>query len=133
LVYRNIKVTTITNMKNDRNSLFPPHRGPNVLPNNPLFGKLIRHARRERVAVRDLQLGLEKTYGDLLDAVLTFREIVSASLTPSTILALEQGDEVYIGVLAAGGWEFTVAVLTVLALGAAVVPMCESLGTRLRV
>jgi malonyl-CoA/methylmalonyl-CoA synthetase len=100
------------------------------LPNSPLFGKLIRHARRERLAVRDLQLGLEKTYGDLLDAVLTFREIVSTSLTPSTKLALEQGDEIYIGVLAAGGWEFTVAVLTVLALGAAVVPMCKSLGTR---
>jgi len=116
-------------MKNDRNELFAPHRGPNVLPNSPLFGKLIRHARRERVAVRDLQLGLEKTYGDLLDAVLTFREVVGASLTPSTRTALENGDEVYIGVLAAGGWEFTVAVLTVLALGAAVIPMCKSIVT----
>lgn len=112
-------------MRNDRNSLLPPHRGPNVLPNSPLFGKLIRHARRQRLAVRDLQLGLEKTYGDLLDAVLTFREVVSASLTTETKVALERGDEVYIGVLAAGGWEFTVAVLTVLALGAAVVPMCK--------
>ncbi|KAH0368993.1 acetyl-CoA synthetase-like protein, partial [Aureobasidium melanogenum] len=113
-------------MRNDRNSLLPPHRGQNVLPNSPLFGKLIRHARRQRLAVRDLQLGLEKTYGDLLDAVLTFREVVSASLTKDTKLALERGDEVYIGVLAAGGWEFTVAVLTVLALGAAVVPMFPS-------
>jgi malonyl-CoA/methylmalonyl-CoA synthetase len=114
-------------MIGDRSTLYPAHRGINVLPNSPLFGKLIRHARRDRLAVRDLQLGLEKTYGDLLDAVLSFREVVNASLPPATKTALEQGGEVYIGVLAAGGWEFTVAVLTVLALGAAVVPMCKSI------
>jgi malonyl-CoA/methylmalonyl-CoA synthetase len=47
----------------DRSQLVPPHRGPNVLPNSPFFGKLLRHARRERVALRDLSLDIEKTYG----------------------------------------------------------------------
>jgi malonyl-CoA/methylmalonyl-CoA synthetase len=47
----------------DRSELVPSHTGPNVLPNSPLFGKLLRHARRERVALRDLGLNVEKTYG----------------------------------------------------------------------
>jgi malonyl-CoA/methylmalonyl-CoA synthetase len=47
----------------DRNELVPPHRGPHVLPNSPLFGKLLRHAYRERIALRDLGLDVQKTYG----------------------------------------------------------------------
>jgi len=47
----------------DRSELVPSHTGPNVLPNSPLFGKLLRHARRERIALRDLGLNIEKTYG----------------------------------------------------------------------
>lgn len=109
----------------DRSELVPLHTGDHVLPNSPFFGKLLRHARRERVALRDLNLGVEKSYGDLLDAVLTFRGVVQQALPDSARQSLKRGDEVYIGVLAAGGWEFTVAVLTVLALGAAVVPMCK--------
>jgi malonyl-CoA/methylmalonyl-CoA synthetase len=109
----------------DRSQIVPPHVGPNVLPNSPLFGKLLRHARRERLALRDLELGVAKTYGELLDAVLTFRDEVRALLDPEARRKLENGDDVYIGVLAAGGWEFTVATLSVLSLGAAVVPMCK--------
>ncbi|ETI22882.1 hypothetical protein G647_04676 [Cladophialophora carrionii CBS 160.54] len=107
----------------DRSQLVPQHSGDHILPNNPLFGKLIRHARRDRVALRDRGLGVEKTYAELLDAVLAFRKVVEASLSSNTRARLRRGDEVYIGVLAAGGFEFTVATLTVLALGAAAVPM----------
>ncbi|OQU98198.1 AMP-binding enzyme domain-containing protein [Cladophialophora immunda] len=107
----------------DRSQCVPQHCGDHVLPNSPLFGKLIRHARRGRVALRDRGLGVEKTYGELLDAVLAFRKVVEASLSPDTRARLRRGDEVYIGVLAAGGLEFTVAILAVLALGAAAVPM----------
>jgi malonyl-CoA/methylmalonyl-CoA synthetase len=49
----------------DRSELVPPHSGPNVLPNSPLFGKLLRHAHRERIALRDLGLDVEKTYGSV--------------------------------------------------------------------
>lgn len=87
---------------------------------------------------------------DLLDAVLSFREVVRAALSESTRKLLDRGKEVYIGVLAAGGWEckhlrtsdffslsiltamaniVTVATLTVMALGAAVVPMCKMIRT----
>jgi hypothetical protein len=42
---------------------------------------------------------------DLLDAVLSFREVVKAALSDSDLKSLERGEEVYVGVLAAGGWE----------------------------
>lgn len=47
----------------DRSGMVPRHNGPNVLPNSPFFGKLLRHARRDRIALRDVGLGVEKTYG----------------------------------------------------------------------
>ncbi|KAK6369515.1 hypothetical protein LTS17_009421 [Exophiala oligosperma] len=105
----------------DRSQYVPRHSGDHILPNSPLFGSLIRHARRGRVALRDR--GVEKTYAELLDAVLAFRKVVAASLSSDAHARLCRGDEVYIGVLGAGGFEFTVAILTVLALGAAAVPM----------
>ena len=109
----------------ERTDFAPSHDGPHVFPNSPLFSKLLRHARRNRIAIKDKQLDLTRTYGELLDAVLSFREVVQASVPSEAKAKLGRGEEVYIGVLAAGGYEFTVAVLTVLALGAAVVPMCE--------
>lgn len=108
----------------DRTQIVPPHQGPHILPNNPLFGRLLRHARRHRVAIKDRELGVSKTYGELLDAALGFREVVQAALPSDAQRRLSRGEEVYVGILAAGGYEFTVAVLAVLALGAAVVPMC---------
>jgi len=113
----------------DRSQLVPGHAGGHILPNSPLFGKLIRHARRDRIALRDLGLNVEKTYAELLDAVLAFRKVVSASLCSDVCERLRNGDEVYIGVLAGGGFEFTVAMLAVLALGAAAVPMCKSISS----
>lgn len=109
----------------ERTDFAPSHDGPHVLPNNPLFIRLLGHARRNRIAIKDKQLDLIKTYGELLDAVLSFTEVARASLPSEVKANLARGEEVYIGVLAAGGYEFTVAVLTVLALGAAVVPMCQ--------
>jgi malonyl-CoA/methylmalonyl-CoA synthetase len=44
-------------------------------------------------------------------------------LQPGTIEAISRGEEVYIAVLAAGSYEYAVAILATLALGAAVVPM----------
>lgn len=109
----------------DRTDFAPCHDGRHVLPNSPLFSRLLRHARRNRIAIKDKSLDLTKTYGELLAAVLSFREVAQASLPPEIHAKLTRGEEVYIGVLAAGGYEFTVAMLTVLALGAAAVPMCE--------
>lgn len=59
----------------------------------------------------------------MLTDVLAFRERVWESLSDDVKKALEQRQEVYIAILAPGGYEFTVAILAALALGAAVVPM----------
>ncbi len=45
------------------------------------------------------------------------------SLAPDVLRILRRGDELYVGVLAAGGYEFAVAMIAALAAGAAVVPM----------
>jgi malonyl-CoA/methylmalonyl-CoA synthetase len=121
-----VTTSTISSMSAnlDRTQIVPSHEGPHVLPNNPLFTRLLRHAHKNRLAIKDQPLGVSKTYGELLDAVLGFREVVREALPSEVKEQLSRGDEVYVGVLAAGGYEFTVAVLTVLALGAAVVPMC---------
>jgi malonyl-CoA/methylmalonyl-CoA synthetase len=113
-----------TSANTDRTQMVPSHQGPHVLPNNPLFSRLLRHAQRQRVAIRDRELGVSRTYGELLDAILVFRDVVQAALPSEAKCRLSRGDDIYIGVLAGGGYEFAVAVLAVLALGAAVVPMC---------
>jgi malonyl-CoA/methylmalonyl-CoA synthetase len=109
----------------DRTDLFPRHMGPHVLPNSPFFSKLIRHARRGRTALKDLTLGVTKTYGDILRDALLLRAKIRHDLPAEVSQNLDNGKEVFIGVLALGGYEFTVAVLAVLALNAAVVPMCK--------
>jgi len=114
----------------DRGDFAPSHQGRHVLPNDPLFGNLLRHARRDRVAIKDHDLNVRKTYGELLDAVLSFKEVVRDTLPDWVRERLSRGEEVYMGILARGGYEFTVAVLTALSLGAAIVPMCESQESR---
>jgi hypothetical protein len=42
---------------------------------------------------------------DVLDAVLSYRDVIRTALPETAREALERGEEVYIGVLAAGGWE----------------------------
>ena len=107
----------------DRTSFAPRHHGANILPSEPLFTQILFHASRQppRIAIRDLNLPVEKTYRDLLNDVLSLCRDVKAVLPHSVLRSLEDGREVYIGVLAPGGYEFAVAVLTSLALGPAAV------------
>ncbi|KAL9113887.1 MAG: hypothetical protein Q9227_002021 [Pyrenula ochraceoflavens] len=111
----------------DRTFFAPRHIGDTVLPNEPLFSRLLHHANAKpaRTAVRDLNAHLEKTYLDLLNDVISLRRDVKAKLPTDVVRDLEYGREVYIGVLAPGGYEFAVAVLTALSLGpaAAVSPL----------
>jgi malonyl-CoA/methylmalonyl-CoA synthetase len=55
------------------------------------------------------------------------RETVLNTLDAGTLEVLRQRDEVYIAIVAAGGYEYTVAMLTVLAMGAAAVPITPAL------
>jgi malonyl-CoA/methylmalonyl-CoA synthetase len=109
----------------DRTALVPPHVGFNIFPNTPIFSVLLRHAQRKRVAIRDVRQGVEKTYAELLADVLNLRHVIKTLLDPQILKWIEDGQEIFIGVLAAGGYEFGVGMLAVLALGAAAVPMGE--------
>lgn len=110
----------------DRTNYVPPHAGCDILPNTPMLSQILRHATHpSRVAVRDMNTGVERTYAQLLADVFHLRNHVAARLNPSILKALDNGEEVYIGVLAAGGYEYVVAFLAVMALKAAIVPMSE--------
>jgi len=103
----------------------PPHTGTNILPNTPMLSQLLRHAGNGRLAIRDLNMGVEKTYAELLSDVLHLRNVVDEGLSQPIKAALANREEVFVGVLAAGGYEYAVAVLAVMALGAAIVPMSK--------
>lgn len=109
----------------DRTALVLPHSGFLVFPNSPIFSILLRHAHRNRIAIRDVRLGVEKTYAELLADVLNLRHVMEISLDAQILRRIDEGEEIFIGVLAAGGYEFAVGILAVLALGAAAVPMGE--------
>jgi malonyl-CoA/methylmalonyl-CoA synthetase len=83
----------------------------------------LAHRKPPKVAIRDVRANIERTYLELLTDVLAFRERVIEILSPQTLEAIGTGEEIYIAVLAPGGYEYAVGVLAVLATGAAVVPM----------
>lgn len=114
---------------NDRTLHVPEHKGRNILPCHPLFNRLVRfaHAVPPRLCVRDVNTGIEATHLQLLTDVLAFRERVWEGLGDGVKQALDRREDVYIAILAPGGYEFTVAILAALALGAAVVPMTVAL------
>ena len=103
----------------------PSHEGDNVLPLSPFFTRLLCHARRKqpRPAIRDVRLGIEKNYLQFLTDVLAFRKRLRASLPSATLDALHRREEVYIALIAAGGYEYAVGFVAIAALGAAVVPI----------
>lgn len=99
-----------------------------MLPNMPLFHRLLRYAQRKPlpIAIRDLNAGLEKTYHHLLSDVLALRQVLEGRLSTEVRRDLAADKEIYIGLLAPGGYEYTVGFMAILAIGAAVVPMGES-------
>lgn len=111
----------------DRTHHVPLHRGPNVLPNTPMLSQILHHALKPgRLAITDLNSGVEKTYAHLLADVLYLRNYIEASLPSATRRKLDNEEDVFIGVLAAGGYEYVVAFLAVMALRGTIVPMSES-------
>lgn len=113
----------------DRTLHVPPHSGRNILPCHSLFQRLLRfaHQKPARLAIRESNSGREATHIQLLSDVLALNEWIWNSLDTSTQQALQSQDEVYIALLAPGGHEYAVAMLAILALGAAVVPMTVAL------
>ncbi|KAK3674820.1 hypothetical protein LTR78_005164 [Recurvomyces mirabilis] len=114
----------------DRTTNIPSHTGRNIFPNHGLFSRLLRFAyvQPPRLCIRDVTTGQEATHHQLLSDVLHLRQRLYSQLGPSTLSTLERQDgAIYIAVLAPGGYEYTVAMLAVLALGAAVVPLSVAL------
>lgn len=111
----------------DRTYFLPSHEGNYVLPNAPLFTTLLRFAKRSppRVAIRDISLGIERTHAELLVDILLLRHQIQSRLSPETRERLRRSKEVYIAILAPGGYEYTVGFLAILALGAAAVPLSK--------
>ena len=115
----------MSDQKWDRRNYVPHHEARNnVLPCDGLFPRLLTLASRSthRPAIRDLNTGVEKTTAELLSDAINFREVLRSRLRPETLQALRNGDEVFISLLALGGYEFTVGILGILGLGAAASP-----------
>jgi malonyl-CoA/methylmalonyl-CoA synthetase len=104
---------------------FRSHKGATVLPNFPLFGRLLRHAHCSHIktAIRDAASGFSSSYAQLLTDILSLRNVLLQSLGLETLERLENGEEVYIGLLTPGGYEFSVPFFAILAAGGIVVPI----------
>lgn len=113
----------------DRTAFVPHHEGDTVLPLSPFFTRLLLHAQQDppRPAIRDVHLGIEKNYLQFLTDVLAFRNQLRASLKQETLEALRRREEVYVALIAAGGYEYAVGFVAIAALGAAVVPVGVSI------
>ncbi|KIX05787.1 uncharacterized protein Z518_03759 [Rhinocladiella mackenziei CBS 650.93] len=108
----------------DRTDFVPSHGGDTLLPADPLFTRLLTlaHRPKPRPAIRDVNAGVERTAAELLSDTLNLRRVLRSCLRPHTLDDLHNGREVYISILAPGGYEFAVGVLAIMALGAAVSP-----------
>lgn len=109
----------------DRTLFVPKDEGPKTLPASPFFNRMVRFANAvpPRVCIRDDNTGFEATHVQILTDVLAFRTRIWNSLSSAVQKQLDNREEVYIAVLAPGGYGYTVAMLAALAIGAAVVPM----------
>ena len=108
----------------DRTEIVPRVEGDNVLPADPIFARLLAlaHRPKQTPVIRDVNADVEKSAADLLTDVLNLRRVLKASLSNTVLDDLDNGKEVYISIVAPGGYEFAVGILAVLALGAAASP-----------
>lgn len=106
-------------MADERTAFIPRHDGDHILPADPLFTRLLTIANRssQRIAIRDLNSGVERTIAELLSDVLNLRRILKKSLTATALQDVQDGKEVFISILAPGGYEFAVGIFACLALG----------------
>lgn len=118
-------MSTTPSDPDDRIHFVKRHRGSTVFPNFYFFSRLVRLAYKPKlVAVVDLTFGYTASYAQLLTDVLNFRNVLRSRLSPDVVAKLDRDDEVYINLLGSAGYEFTVAFLALMALGAATVPIC---------
>jgi malonyl-CoA/methylmalonyl-CoA synthetase len=86
--------------------------------------KLVRLANKSsHLAVKDITFGFSATYAKQLADVLHLRNALRHTLHPETIASIDQGKNVVMLLLGLCGYEFTVGILALVALGAVVVPI----------
>lgn len=108
----------------------PRHTGSNILPNCALFNRLLFLARKtNKTAIRDIAANTSANYTRLLTDVVSLRNKIWLTLSVSTREKLLKSEFVSINLLCAGGYEFSVAFLAIVALGAVVSPMSKYIGT----
>lgn len=104
----------------------PKHVGDNVLPNFPIFNRLLFFAsNRDKLVINDATNSLQATHRQLLSDVLYLRNALWTRLDSRVRNGLLAGDEICVNLLAAGGYEFAIGFLALLALGAVIVPICK--------
>ena len=103
----------------------PLHVGANVLPSSPLFNKLLLLARRKnKICVRDTTNGIEADHRRFLSDIIQLRNAILEMLDTTAINKLWVAEEVYIALLGPAGYEYAIGFFAIVALGAAVVPIC---------
>ncbi len=108
----------------DKSHFVPQHSGLNVFPNFFFFSRLVRLAHKPHLtAVRDITFNYTASYQQLVTDVLHFRNVLHQSVDASVRTKLDRDEEVFINLLGPGGYEFTVAFLALIALGAVIVPI----------
>lgn len=104
----------------------PQQGSPSVLPNIPIFNRLVNHAHlRNSVCVRDVEANISLTHHQLLTDILHLRNMIQYNPGLALGETNYEKPEVSIGLLAPGGCQFAVGFLATLALGAVCVPLSE--------
>ncbi|CAG8260301.1 unnamed protein product [Penicillium salamii] len=108
---------------------------PPGLPNDFLFQRVVHvaneHLNSNPVTLRDHQSNQQANHAKLLADVLELQLILFRKLSRDTRKALSVGKDVFILISAPAGYEWLVAFLTVLSLGAVVAPIYETEMTEL--
>lgn len=106
--------------------VIPKHSGPYILPNFTLFNRLLRLACKEtKYVIKDVPHNINATHLQLITDVLSIRNHLLSNLSGEVLESLSRNKEVYINLLAPGGYEYVTAFLAIVAIGAVVVPICK--------
>lgn len=121
-------LTTARQFSNSIQSLpeqCPLHVGPKILPFSPIFNRVLLLARRKnKVCIRDVTNDIEADHRRFLSDIIQLRNGIQEKLDTGSRNRLWLGQEVYIALLGPAGYEYVVGFFAIMALGAAVVPIC---------
>lgn len=108
---------------------FSAQSEPERFPNTPLFQRVVELANDSllflKTTIKDWDLDIEANHADLLADVLQLRSATLKSLPLSTLKALANGQDVFFCLAAPPGYEWLMGYLTIMSIGAAVVPLCK--------